>query len=261
MSSAPVYADRFETIRMQRRDGILQLTLHTDGGPLRWGAGPARDLQEAFAAVGADPENRVVILTGTGDEFNGPKGSPETFPKATARGWESAHWNVRKLLGNLLDIEALVIAALNGPVWRHAETPFLSDIVLASDTTVVADSGHFVNGLVPGDGMNLVMSLLMGLTRARYFMLTGQELDAATLLDLGLVNEVLPADRVLPRAWELAEQLVVQSPLVTRYTRVAFVHTVRQLLVANHGYGVLLEGMACVDDSQERGGYVLGERG
>ncbi len=83
MPEDPIYADRFETIRFERRDGILQMTLHTDGGPLRWGAAPVAELQQAFAAVAADTENRVVILTGTGDEFNGPKGSPDTFPIAT----------------------------------------------------------------------------------------------------------------------------------------------------------------------------------
>ena len=260
MSSAPAYAERWATINFERRDGILQMRLHTEGGPLRWGAEPVRDLQEAFGAVAADNESRVVILTGTGDEFNGPKGSPATFPRATPRGWDSAHWNVRRLLTNLLDIEAPVIAAINGPAWRHAETPLLSDIVLASETTVFSDSGHFVNGLVPGDGMQLIMPLVMGLNRARYYMLTGQEIDARTALDIGMVNEVLPADKLLPRAWELAEQLIRQSQLVTRYTRVAFTHTIRQLLVANHGYGIMLEGMACVDDAERGGGYELAER-
>jgi enoyl-CoA hydratase/carnithine racemase len=260
MTHAPSYADRWPTIAFERRDGIVQLRLHTDGGPLRWGADPVRDLQEAFAAVAADPDNRVVILTGTGDEFNGPRGDPSTFPRATARGWDSAHWNVRRLLTNLLDIEAPVIAAINGPVWRHAETPLLSDIVLASDTTVFCDSGHFVNGLVPGDGMQLIMPLVMGLNRARYYMLTGQIIDARTALEIGMVNEVLAPDAVLPRAWELAETIIKQSPLVTRYTRVAFTQTIRQLLVANHGYGILLEGMACVDDASLGGGYDLPER-
>jgi enoyl-CoA hydratase/carnithine racemase len=261
MSDALPYAERFETIRFERRDGILQMTLHTEGGPLRWGAAPVAELQQAFAAVAADTDNRVVILTGTGDEFNGPKGSPETFPIATARGWEFSHWNVRKLLWNLLDIEAPMIAAINGPVWRHAETPLLCDIVLAAEHTVFQDSGHYVNGLVPGDGIQLVLPLLLGLNRARYFMLTGQVIDARAALDLGMVAEVLPADRLVPRAWELAEQLARQSPMVTRYTKAAFAHTIRQHLVTNHGYGLLLEGMACIDDSSTRTGYSLPERG
>lgn len=254
------YAERFETIRFERHDGILQMTLHSGGDSLRWGAAPVAELQEAFAMVGADPDNRIVILTGAGAEFNGPKGSPDTFPNTTAKGWEFAHYNTRRLLMNLLDIEAPMITAMNGPAWRHCETPLLSDIVLASTTTVLQDSGHFINGLVPGDGMHLVMTLLMGYNRARYFMLTGQEIDARKALEIGLVNEVLPPEQVLPRAWELARKMNEQSALVLRYTRVAFVHQLRQLLLSGQGYGVLLEGMAAIDDSASRGGYQLGGR-
>jgi enoyl-CoA hydratase/carnithine racemase len=259
MSALEDYAERYTLVGFVRRDGILQMTFHTDGGSLRWGAEAISQMQAAFADVADDAENRVVILTGAGDEFNGPKGSPETFPGATPRGWEGAHLNTRRLLRNLLEIEAPVIAAINGPVWRHCETPLLSDIVVAADTVVFQDSGHFVNGLVPGDGMNLVLPLVMGPTRARYFMLTGQQLTARQALDYGIVNEVVPVDAVLPRAWELARQLIRQSPLVLRYTRVCLVHTIRQLLVANQGYGVMLEGMAAIDD-QHRAGYTLDPR-
>jgi enoyl-CoA hydratase/carnithine racemase len=256
-SSIAEYEHRFETVRFERTDGILQVTFHTDGGSLRWGAAPATEMQEAFRQVADDPENRVVILTGAGDEFNGPRGSPATLPRASARSWEAAHWNVRRLLMNFLDIEAPVIAALNGPVYRHCETPLLSDIVLASETTTIQDSGHFVNGLVPGDGMHLVTQLIMGTTRARYFMLTGQEITAAQALDYGIVNEVLPPDAVLPRAWELARRLMTRSPLVLRYTKVAFVHDIRQRILASQGYGLLLEGMAAIDDTRPGEGYDL----
>ena len=195
------YANRYSNIRFERQDGILQVTLHTDGGSLRWGAEPVAQMMEAFADIAQDTENRLLILTGAGDEFNGPKGSPETFPKATARGWESAHWVTRGMLKNVLEIECPVIAALNGPVWRHCETPLLSDIVLAAESVVISDSGHFVNGLVPGDGMFLVMPLVMGTLRARYFMLMGQQIDAKKALEYGMVNEVLPRDKLIPRAW------------------------------------------------------------
>jgi enoyl-CoA hydratase/carnithine racemase len=256
------YQSRFANIAIDREDGILQLRLHTDGGSLRWGAEPMRELQECFAAIADDLDNRVVIVTGTGDEFNGPKGSPETFPRATARGWEFSHWNVRRLLGNLLDIEAPVISAINGPVWRHCETPLLSDVVLASETAQFADTGHFVNGLVPGDGMNLVLPLLMGTTRARYFMLTGQVIDATEAQSLGLVNEVLPPDQLLPRAWELAREFCRRSPLALRYTRVCFTYPIKQYLLTHHGYGIMLEGMAAIADAGSAvGGYELGPRG
>jgi enoyl-CoA hydratase/carnithine racemase len=234
------------------------MTLHTDGGSLRWGAAPVDEMQDAFEKVGRDKDNQVIILTGTGEEFNGPKGSPETFPGGTAAGWDSAHFNVRKLLNNLLSVEAPMISAINGPALRHCETPLLCDIVLASTRATFQDSGHFVNGLVPGDGMQLVLPLVMGTNRASYFMLTGQVLSAEEALAIGMVNEVLEPDSLIPRAWELARQLTKQSPLVLRYTKVAIKHTVRQLIVANQGYGLTLEALAAIEDA-DRGGYTLPE--
>ena len=77
------YAAKYQTVRMERRDGILQMTFHTDGGPLQWGLLPHGEFPQAFRDVGGDPENKVVILTGTGDTYSGP-GRPEA-PACAAR--------------------------------------------------------------------------------------------------------------------------------------------------------------------------------
>jgi enoyl-CoA hydratase/carnithine racemase len=103
--------------------------------------------------------------------------------------------------------EVPMISAINGPALRHSELPLLCDIVLAAEETTFQDSGHFINGLIPGDGMHIVYPMLLGLNRGRYFLLTGQRLSAHEAKDLGLVSEVLPRAQLLPRAWELAEQL------------------------------------------------------
>src|SRR5450631_2529541 len=66
------YKDKYEMIKMRREDGILELTLGTNGGPLRWGRQPHAELEDAFLNISRDRENQVVILTGTGDEFSGP---------------------------------------------------------------------------------------------------------------------------------------------------------------------------------------------
>src|SRR5205085_12146753 len=82
MSRLEDYANKYRTVRMERRDGILQVTLHTEGQSLRWGFLPHGELPEAFHDIGGDRDNRVVILTGTGAEFSGPRATPGTssFP-------------------------------------------------------------------------------------------------------------------------------------------------------------------------------------
>ena len=250
MAAFDTYANKYSTIRMERRDGILQLTFHTDGGPLRWGMIPHGEFADAFADIARDRENRVVIMTGTGDEFSGVRATPETTSMPTRPSLDTIdriQWEGRALLMNLLAIEVPVIAAINGPAWRHSEIPLLSDIVLASETAAFQDSAHFKSNMVPGDGMHVVYPLLIGFNRARYFLLTGQTLSAQEAKDLGLVAEVLPKDKVLPRAWELAQDLTKRPTLLLRYTRLMFAEQLRKPLQEMLGYGLAMEGIALME--------------
>ena len=95
--------------------------------------------------------------------------------------------------------------------------------------------------------MHIVYPLLLGINRGRYFLLTGQTLDARQAQELGLVAEVLPRQELLPRAWALAEQFAQRPSLVLRYTRVLFTQPLKRQLIDYLGYGLALEGMSVVD--------------
>jgi len=253
MASFETYAQAYQTIRMERRNGILQMTLHTNGGVLQWGELPHRELPQAFRDIGSDPDNKVVILTGTGEAFSGPRATPDQRLRRTARDWDKTYWEGKHLLMNLLDIEVPMISAINGPALRHSEIPLLCDIVLAAEETTFQDSAHFPNGLVPGDGMHIVYPLLLGLNRGRYFLLTGQTLDTRQAQELGLVSEVLPRAQLVPRAWELAEQLAQRPPLVLRYSRVLLTQHLKRLMHDLLGYGLALEGLGVAADTPNVG--------
>lgn len=244
LSKLSEYEDKYACAKLRREDGILEIQLHTNGGPLIWGAGPHHDIQALFADVAADRENLVVILTGAGDTFIGGVDAESLSHIGTPEGWDHIYWEGKRLLANLFDIAAPVIGAINGPAREHSELLLLSDIVIAADTTVIQDGPHFMNGLVPGDGVNTVFPLLMGFNRGRYFLLTGQEIDAQRALELGLVSEVVARDDLLPRAWELARQLAKQPPLTLRYTRLMLTEQLRKAILTEAGHGLALEGAA-----------------
>jgi enoyl-CoA hydratase/carnithine racemase len=245
------YAGKYQYVHMERQDGILQLTLHTNGGPLQWGSGPHGELPQVFADIGSDPDNKIVIMTGTGDVFPGPQATPHIRLRRPTRQWDKTYWEGKHLLWNLLDIEVPMIAAINGPAWRHSELPLLCDIVLASDTVCFQDSAHFNNSLTPGDGMHIIYPLLLGMNRGRYFLLTGQIIGAQEAKELGLVSEVLPRDQLLPRAWELARQLAQRPPLVVRYSRVLLTQQIKSQMHDLLGYGLALEGLGAADDQDQ----------
>src|SRR5438309_6637576 len=143
MSSFGEYATKYKSARMERRNGVLQVTLHTDGGSLRWGFLPHGELPEAFHDIGADRENRVVILTGTGDEFSGPRATPGTssFPtRPSIERIDRIHWEARHLLMNVVTNEIPMVTAVNGPAWRHSGIPLVCHIVLAAAPARSQDS-------------------------------------------------------------------------------------------------------------------------
>jgi enoyl-CoA hydratase/carnithine racemase len=91
----------------------------------------------------------------------------------------------------------------------------------------------------------------MGPTRGRYFLLTGQALGAQEALQFGVVNEILPAGELMPRAYELARQLKRQSPAVRRFTRLLLTEEIRERMQRLLGYGLALEGLAVLEDNPD----------
>ncbi|MDR3415722.1 MAG: enoyl-CoA hydratase/isomerase family protein [Nevskia sp.] len=242
--SEPAYFSRYDNLHMSRDEaGVLLLRMHSGGGPIVWDGKTHRDFVDAFYDIGRDRRNRAVILTGTGDEWmlridqDGLKemGQPWVYNRVALDG--------RKLLENLLDIEVPMVAAINGPARLHSELALLCDAVLCSEDAVFQDR-HLEWGLVPGDGVHIVWPAVLGPGRGRYFLMTGQQLDAQQALQLGVANEVLPKAQLMPRALELATRFARLPTLAARYSRLLFARRYKQLLHEDLGYGLALEGLS-----------------
>jgi enoyl-CoA hydratase/carnithine racemase len=247
MTRLDQYSDRFPNARLVRsKTGVLEITLHTNGGVLVFDGRTHEQFVDLFHHIGEDPDNRVVILTGSGNVFMETI-SPDGFDFFTPRGYDKIYREGKKVLMNILDIEVPMIAALNGPVRLHSEYILLCDIVIATPETVFQDKPHFDFGIVPGDGVNLLWPEVIGSVRGRYFILTRQELSAQTARDWGAVNEIVPRDRLLARAREIAEGIAKLPPLTSRYTRVVLTQKLRQIIDAGVGYGLALEGISAAD--------------
>ena len=242
----PSYFDAYPTIAFERDElGVLTVRLHSDGGPVRYSPQHHHDWVRAFVDIADDRDNRVMILTGTGDSFIDlfDWGQRTADPQM----WDVIYYEGKHLLRRLLDIEIPVIGVVNGAATIHAELALLSDVTLACETAIVQDKAHVLAGSVPGDGVQVVWQELLGPNRGRYFLLTGQVLSAAEALDLGVVNEVMPADELMPRARELARGLAVRPVLQMRYTRVVLTGRLKRLIDESLGHGLAVEGLAILD--------------
>ena len=249
------YSQKYPCIRMERKNGILLMTTHSKGDTLNWSysdpeayPGVYYHIGEAFHDIGSDVENKVVIWTGAGDAFSGPPGSGKKAPPRTPRGWERSNWKGRHMQMSLLDIDIPVICAVNGPALKHGDLVFLCDIILAAEHTTFQDS-HLYCDTVPVDGAHVIYPLVMGINRARYFLLTSEIINAKQAQDMGMINEILPKDKLMARAWELAEMLAKKPPLATRFARYLLVHEIRKKMLEMQGYGLALEGLANMDEN------------
>jgi enoyl-CoA hydratase/carnithine racemase len=215
-------------------------------------------LTQVFRDIALDRDNRIVLITGTGEEFLGPRadraeGKMAAFVgkegmKEDAAMWErDAFSDGQEMTNAILDIPVPVVCAVNGPVRRHNEVALFSDVIIASETASFEDSAHFdLQDLVPGDGIHIAATMLLGINRARAFMYLGQPILADEALRLGLVAEVRPRDKVLERAREVATSLAEKSDSTLRFTRALLIRPIKQQVFELSGPGFAYEGLAAL---------------
>lgn len=240
----PSYFNRYENLAMERTDtGILTVRFHSDGGPIVFTGQTHRDLPRAFAEIGDDRDNKVVILTGSGEVFMEEIDGASLGEIFKPGEWDKLYWEGRRMLQRLLEIEAPLIAAVNGPATVHSEYVLLADITIASEDAVFADTPHLGFGIVPGDGIHVIYEELLGVNRARSFPLTQQRIEAKEAQTLGLVNEVVPKSAVYDRACVIAQQLATKPQLLLMYTTIALRQRLLQQLNEGTQLGMALEGL------------------
>jgi enoyl-CoA hydratase/carnithine racemase len=148
MTQFTSYLHSVANAKLERSDtGVIEITLHTNAGTLVFDGHTHEQFVDLFHAVANDPENRVVIMTGSGDAFM-EEIAPDGFDFFTPTGYDKIYREGKKVLMNILEIEAPMIAAINGPFRLHSEYVLLCDIVLATPNTVFQARPHCQLGIV-----------------------------------------------------------------------------------------------------------------
>lgn len=213
------YKERFKDhFKLERRqDGVILAQAHTRGGSVQLSVENHRSFGQLFKTLGADPKNELMIFTGTAEDFM-MDADPEGFKleQEDLQHWayEYAYKDGRINVSSLInDLEIPTIGVLNGPGF-HSELCLMCDITICSEDAIIFDP-HYAIGSVPGDGIHSCFLELLGVKRGAYALLTGQAINAQKAMEYGLVNEVLPRQKLLDRAWRLADYIMTQ-PRVTR---------------------------------------------
>jgi enoyl-CoA hydratase/carnithine racemase len=240
-----VDCDNFD---LRRRDGIVQLRLHTDGGSFIFNRRAQENFGELFHRIGRDQDNKVLILTGTGADFcaDYEKGHESTLLAVDpAGGWHRMRADADAMLRSFVALDFPTIAVINGPARCHSELPLAADVVLAADTVAFQDAVHVAGaGMAPADGIHIVWTTLLGLNRARYYLLTGGEITAAEAKRWGMVSELHGPGQALDRAWELAEVWARWPRHVLGMWRDCYMAELRRVVDEQLKSGLSYEGFA-----------------
>ncbi len=244
----------FKHIAIERRDHMAVITLNRPDRLNAINREMGLELHVVLDQLAGEfPETRVVIITGAGRGFcsgadvgdmptriaeDGDRGpnSPDPGPSITMQ-----------LAPHLRDIPQPVIAAVNGVAAGAGLGIALScDIRLASEAARF--SSVFVKrSLVPDAGTSQILGALAGPGIAAEMSLTGRVYDARWALSKGFVNDVVPADELMPQAESLAQEIAANPPLAIKAVKTlqnGFHPDLHEVIVTEHQAGSPLRGTA-----------------
>lgn len=167
-------------------------------------------LHEVLAEADTDPDVRVIVLTGAGRAFCAgadqarPRGEPGS-PDDILHGWWTRDLDHSKRLLGIMEMETPVIAAVNG--WALGAGFWYT---LACDISIAGESAVFGQPEVRHTSTSsFLFPALVGWKVAHRYALTGDHFDAQEALRIGVVNEVVPDDKLLERALELGQRIAL----------------------------------------------------
>ncbi|BBX97318.1 enoyl-CoA hydratase [Mycobacterium lacus] len=228
INPVPVTYDEFPSLRFEpRENGVLELVLDAPGlnsvGPQMH-----RDLADIWPVIDRDPDVRVVLVRGEGKAFS--SGGSFDLIDETIGDYEGRiriMREARDLVLNLVNFDKPVISAIRGPaVGAGLVVALLADISVASRTAKIID-GHTKLGVAAGDHAAICWPLLVGMAKAKYYLLTCETLSGEEAERIGLVSTCVDDNEVLPTAARLAENLAHGAQNAIRWTKRSLNHWYR----------------------------------
>jgi enoyl-CoA hydratase len=216
---------RYKDLLVEKKNGIALLTLNRPDQLNAFSDELHYAMEHVWLDIAEDPEINVVVLTGAGKAFSA--GGDIKKMMAGHRSEDSWKRHVltpakaKRVIANILEVTQPIISAVNGDAMGlGASIALACDISVMNETARIGDT-HVKVGLVAGDGGTVIWPMLLGANRAKEFLMRAKVFKGAEAFQQGIVNHAVPADQVMPKAMEIAEELNNLPPLAVRWTKLA----------------------------------------
>jgi len=228
----------YHNLILSKEDGIGIVTINRPKALNALNMEVFTELYTMFSEIENDPDIRVIILTGAGKAFIAGADILEMKDK-TSVNIEEFIKIARKAGDAIYHLSKPVIAAINGYAFGGGQ-----ELSLACDLRIASEKAQFgqqeINlGIIPGGGAIQRLTRLVGMTKAKEIVYTGDVMDARTALEIGFINQVVPDDRLMDEARALARKLLGKSSVALAYAKKAF----------NTGADMSLEAAMDLDES------------
>ena len=244
---------RYSGLGLSKADGIMTITLSNPGRKNAVTPIQSEELMRIWDDVWQDPEVRVIIITGDGGDFcSGAdvSGLAKRATEGAAPAFKPVNTTSRaakKHVYGILDCEKPIIAKVRGVAYGMGVNIALAcDMVFAAPGARFCDS-HVKAGMVAGDGGVLIWPLLIGMHRAKEYLMTGEPVFAEKAAEMGLINGCIPDDQLDAHVQAMAEKLRDLPPHAVNYTKMALNVAMKQMTGAafemSLGYEIYSMGM------------------
>jgi enoyl-CoA hydratase len=210
----------FQTILLERRARLLRITMNRPDSMNAFNLELHNELPEALAFARSDTGSDVIMLTGAGRAFSA--GGDIAHIERNAANPELFDHEVemaKAIIFTLLDIDKPVVCRMNGhAVGLGATLALFCDVIFAADTAKIGDP-HVGLGLVAGDGGAVIWPQLIGLARAKEYLLTGDLIPAPRAAEMGLINYALPAADLDAAVDAFCDRLLAGAQQAIRWTK------------------------------------------
>lgn len=215
---------KYNSLKLEKRDRILTIRLENPPRNAISG-GMHGELSTLFYEINFDPEIAVVLITGAGDLAFSAGGDVKAMAQgkqdAKLANWIRAHHEAKHVFQGAMKLEKPLVARVNGHASGLGATLVaLADISVMVDTAKIADS-HVLAGLTAGDGCAMLWPLMIGLARARRYLLTGDPMTGAQAAEIGLVTEAVSRADLDAVAYGWAERLAKGPTAAINTTKIA----------------------------------------
>jgi enoyl-CoA hydratase len=219
----------YKHMKIERQGRILTIMLNRPPmNPIHYEL--HNELARLWHQVQLDHESDVIIFTGAGNVFSAGGDIPMMQKRIDdPELFNQKNLEMKQMIFGLLDLEKPVIARVNGDcIGLGATLALLCDIVIAVDDARFCDP-HVKMGYVAGDGGAIIWPQLIGYTRAKEYLLTGDVLDAKEAARIGLINHAVPRDQLDAKVNTLAAKLANGSTKAIKWTKASINIPLRQL--------------------------------